>query len=46
MMVINTKESMKILPIIKLEVSNNLPFKIGSSLIALAHLKNTVCLHG
>lgn len=30
---------MKILPIIKLEVSNNLPFKIGSSLIALAHLK-------
>lgn len=28
MMVINTKESMKILPIIKLEVSNNLPFKM------------------
>ena len=46
MMVINTKESMKILPVIKLEVSNDLPFKIGSSLIALAHLKNTVCLHG
>lgn len=46
MMVINTKESMKILPIIKLEVSNDLPFKTGSSLIALAQLKNTVCLHG
>lgn len=28
MMVINTKEIMKILPIIKLEVSNHLPFKM------------------
>lgn len=28
MMVINTKESMEIFPVIKLEVSNHLPFKM------------------